>query len=227
MYIEISLMWTMRGPSESENSAIISKALESASAIHTHVPRCRTEKREEIEYKCAGKPLHADLTLPSSVRQAEGFNKMLPPWSTPFLLTQVPKQFLSLVNQYSQVALVMLVLGGRLEMSGQVNDLCGQNSDLDFGGTSIWSHSGRLLGVDSGRVKSDSCGLWWEGLVGVMSSECINAFLYKQTSAVFGVSVVDIDDTADRFLSVSMFLKMSFRSLLFKLRVCCFPVLVL
>lgn len=118
----------------------------------------------------------------------------------------------------------MLVFVGRLEMSGQVNDLCGQNSDLDFGRASIWAYSGRLLGVDSGGILSDSCGLGWEDLVGIMSSECINAFLYEQTSAVFGVSVVDIDDTSDRFLSVSMLLEMSFSSLLFKLRICRFPV---
>ena len=71
----------------------------------------------------ATNPSHANFTLPSAVIQAQGLHQMLPPWPTPLLLPQITEQFLTLVNEKSEIALVVFVLVRPLQVSRQVDDL--------------------------------------------------------------------------------------------------------
>lgn len=163
--------------------------------------------------------LHTNLALPSSVRESEALNQVLPSRASPLLSSHVLKQLLPLVNKYSEVALVVLVLVGRLQVPGQIQDLRSQNSNLNFRRSGIRSNTRSLLESRGAGLLRRSGRLWGQLLVGVVASELFDAFLDVQAHLVLSVAVSHAHDAVDRLFGVLVVLNVLFTQLLVELGV--------
>ncbi len=86
--------------------------------------RCKATESEGLD---------GDLAFPCSLRQAQCLHQILPSRAPAFLLANILKQLLSLVNEELKVALVVLVLDGGFQVTSQVHDLNRQDGGLDLG----------------------------------------------------------------------------------------------
>lgn len=89
-------------------------------------------------------PLQDNLSLPRSVRETQLLHQVGPSGTSTLLLANIPEELLSLVKKNLQVSLVVLILVGSLEVSGEVDDLDGQDSGLHLRGTGISAHTRNL-----------------------------------------------------------------------------------
>ena len=129
--------------------------------------------------------LQRDLALPCALGQTQRLNAVLPPRPTPLLPPQILQQLLPPVNQQPQIALVVLVTlttGGeeirkRLDLGGEDGNLylgrARVRADALAGGGLVGgrTHGRRGVGVDGGQVR----GAGWQGLVGVVAAEGLDA----------------------------------------------------
>lgn len=73
----------------------------------------RHDKNDEVK-STEMEALNGNLAFPRSLRQPQCLHQILPSGTPSFLLANISKQLLSLVNEELEVALVMLVLVGGL-----------------------------------------------------------------------------------------------------------------
>lgn len=121
------------------------------------------------------------------------------------------------MHQQAQIPLVVAILLGGLQMSLEVQDLGGQDSDLYFRRAGIRTAAGRFLGV---RARLRRRRFRREEFVRIVAAERLNASLDVYSHAIFGVAVREADDTIDGLLRITVFLLVSLRRFLFRMRVC-------